>query len=74
MVNSPRLYININGNVCPASEARISPLDHGFLYGDSVYETVRTFFGRPFLLGHDLPKSFSARQDCSMIVVQLDAV
>ncbi len=56
MVNSPRLYININGDVYPASEARISPLDHGFLYGDSVYETVRTFFGRPFLLGRHLDR------------------
>ena len=56
MVNSLRLYININGDVYPASEARISPLDHGFLYGDSVYETVRTFFGRPFLLGRHLDR------------------
>ena len=56
MANSPRLYVNINGAISPASEARISPLDHGFLYGDSVYETVRTFFGRPFLLGRHLDR------------------
>lgn len=56
MADSPRLYVNINGVISPASEARISPLDHGFLYGDSVYETVRTFFGRPFLLGRHLDR------------------
>jgi len=31
-------------------------MDHGFLYGDSVYETVRTFNGRPFLLGRHLDR------------------
>ncbi len=56
MADSPRLYVNINGDIYPASEARISPLDHGFLYGDSVYETVRTFFGRLFLLGRHLDR------------------
>lgn len=29
-------------------DARISVLDHGFLFGDSVYEVLRTFGGRPY--------------------------
>jgi len=40
----------------PADEARVSILDHGFLYGDSVYEAVRTFGGRPFRLGAHLAR------------------
>ena len=56
MVKLPRLYINVNGTIHPASEARVSPLDHGFLYGDSVYETVRTYSRRPFLLGRHLDR------------------
>jgi branched-chain amino acid aminotransferase len=51
-----RVFVNMNGTITPASEARISPLDHGFLYGDSVYETVRTFDGKPFLLGRHLDR------------------
>jgi len=38
------------GTIRPASEAGVPILDHGFLYGDSVYEVVRTGSGRPFLL------------------------
>ncbi|MBM3461617.1 MAG: branched-chain-amino acid aminotransferase [Armatimonadetes bacterium] len=46
----------IDGRVMPADEARVSILDHGFLYGDSVYEAVRTFGGRPFRLGAHLAR------------------
>ncbi len=45
--------MNVNGRVTPASEASVSPVDRGFLYGDSVFETLRTYGGRPFrLAGH----------------------
>ncbi len=52
----PRIFINIGGTITPAEEARISPMDHGFLYGDSVYETVRTYHRRPFLLSRHLDR------------------
>jgi branched-chain amino acid aminotransferase len=41
--------ININGLIRPPEEAKISVLDHGLLFGDSVYETLRTYGGKPFL-------------------------
>jgi branched-chain amino acid aminotransferase len=41
--------ININGVITPLKDARISVLDHGLMFGDSVYETLRTYSGRPFL-------------------------
>lgn len=41
---------NINGRITPLDGAFIPVNDHGFLYGDSVYETVRTYGRRPFLL------------------------
>jgi branched-chain amino acid aminotransferase len=41
--------VNINGVVAPPDEAKISVLDHGLLFGDSVYETLRTYNGKPFL-------------------------
>lgn len=41
--------ININGTITTPEEARVSVLDHGFLFGDSVYETLRTYGGKPFL-------------------------
>jgi len=44
-----RTRININGVITPPNDARISVLDHGLLFGDSVYETMRTYGGKPFL-------------------------
>jgi branched-chain amino acid aminotransferase len=41
--------ININGVITACEEARIPVLDHGLLFGDSVYETLRTYNGKPFL-------------------------
>lgn len=52
--DQPSVLAWIDGEVIPAVEARVSVLDHGFLYGDSVYEAVRTWRGRPFLLGEHL--------------------
>ncbi len=46
--------INVNGTITPAEAAVVSPLDRGFLFGDSVYETIRTYGGRPFLLREHL--------------------
>lgn len=40
----------INGRLVDAAEARVPVFDHGFLYGDAVYETLRTWQGRAFLL------------------------
>ncbi|HEX4387334.1 MAG TPA: D-amino acid aminotransferase [Steroidobacteraceae bacterium] len=38
----------LNGQYLPLTEARISPLDRGFLYGDAVYEVMPVYGGRPF--------------------------
>jgi D-alanine transaminase len=38
----------LNGAFLPLREARISPLDRGFLYGDGVYEVMPVYGGRPF--------------------------
>ncbi|HEY2933653.1 MAG TPA: aminotransferase class IV [Acidobacteriota bacterium] len=39
------MKINVDGIVYDPERARISVLDHGFLYGDSVYEVLRTRAG-----------------------------
>lgn len=42
--------VNVNGVIVPPAEAQVSVFDRGFLYGDSVYEVVRTYGHRPFEL------------------------
>jgi D-alanine transaminase len=38
----------LNGEYLPLADARISPLDRGFLYSDGVYEVMPVYGGRPF--------------------------
>lgn len=40
----------LNGEYLPLAEARISPLDRGFLYADGAYEVMPVYGGRPFRL------------------------
>lgn len=40
----------LNGEIVEEREAVISVLDHGFLYGMGLFETFRTYGGRPWLL------------------------
>ena len=40
----------LNGALVPTNEARISPFDRGFLFGDGIYEVVPCYGGKPFRL------------------------
>ena len=42
------IAISINGRACTEADATVSVLDRGFLFGDSVFEVVRTYGGVPF--------------------------
>ncbi len=50
----PTCYLN--GEYVPLAEARISPLDRGFLFADGVYEVVPVNRGRPFRLREHLKR------------------
>jgi branched-chain amino acid aminotransferase len=41
--------VYVNGTIKPAPEAVVPVYDHGFLYGEGVYETLRTYNRVPFL-------------------------
>ena len=43
--------IYVNGRITGEREAVIPVLDHGFLYGEGVYEVMRTYQRKPFLYG-----------------------
>jgi len=50
------IRVNVNGEMGTEGDRLLSPLDQGFLFGASVYETVRTYDGVPFLLGRHLKR------------------
>lgn len=42
--------VYINGKLVPKEEAKVSVFDHGLLYGDGVFEGLRTYSGKVFRL------------------------
>jgi 4-amino-4-deoxychorismate lyase len=46
----------MNGEMIQEEEAKISPFDHGFLYGMGIFETFRVYDGHPFLLEDHLER------------------
>jgi len=50
------MKVGLNGAVVDANEAVISVYDHGFLYGIGLFETFRTYGGKPFLLDRHLQR------------------
>lgn len=48
--------VNLDGVLVPPERAQVSIFDRGFLYGDSIYEVIRTYGGRPFELGRHLDR------------------
>jgi branched-chain amino acid aminotransferase len=48
--------VNVNGRTSDQEHAVISVFDHGFLYGEGVYETLRTYNGQPFLFDRHMQR------------------
>ena len=46
--------VNVNGRIFAEQDAVIPVFDHGFLYGEGIYETLRTYDGRLFLFERHL--------------------
>lgn len=55
---SSELHIYLNGEILEESQARISPFDRGFLWGDGVYEITPCFNRRLFRLGDHLDRLY----------------
>jgi len=60
--------VNVNGRITAESDAVISVFDHGFLYGEGIYETMRTYHRRPFLYDRHLKR---LRRSARMIELAL---
>jgi branched-subunit amino acid aminotransferase/4-amino-4-deoxychorismate lyase len=50
------MIIYIDGKYLPDDQAKISVFDHGFLYGDGVFEGIRAYNGRIFRLKEHLDR------------------
>ncbi|NBK24929.1 MAG: branched-chain amino acid aminotransferase, partial [Spirochaetia bacterium] len=44
------MKIYMNGKMVDKEDAKVSVFDHGLLYGDGVFEGIRAYNGRVFML------------------------
>jgi len=52
----PLPLVWLDGRLLPLAEARISPLDRGFLFGDGVYEVLPVYGGRAYRFDEHLER------------------
>lgn len=69
MASDMSAVASIDGTIVPLDDARVSVLDRGFLYGDSVFEALRTYRGIPDALEQHLAR---LEQSCAILGIQLD--
>ena len=50
------MFVYLDGHFVPKEQAMVSVFDHGFLYGDGIYETMRAYGGKLFLLKKHLSR------------------
>lgn len=54
----PQVYVN--GDFVPQDRATVSIYDHGFLYGDGVFEGIRAYNGRVFRLDEHIDRLYDS--------------
>ncbi|HNQ25349.1 MAG TPA: branched-chain-amino-acid transaminase [Methanoregulaceae archaeon] len=62
------MIIYIDGKYLPKEEAHISVFDHGFLYGDGVFEGIRAYNGRVFRLQEHLDRLYDSARTIDLKV------
>ena len=55
-VSGPLPVCYLNGAYLPLAEARVSPFDRAFLFGDAVYEVIPIYASRLFRLRQHLDR------------------
>ncbi|MGZ3698041.1 MAG: aminotransferase class IV [Bdellovibrionota bacterium] len=62
--------LNLNGQLSAPEKAQVSAFDRSYLYGDSLYEVVRTYGGQFFLLEEHLARLQKSAALCRMRLAQ----
>lgn len=62
------MLIYLDGKFVPRDEAKVSVFDHGFLYGDGVFEGIRAYHGRVFRLEEHLDRLYDSAKTIDLEV------
>ncbi|MBW7906143.1 MAG: branched-chain-amino-acid transaminase [Phycisphaerae bacterium] len=63
---NPNLKIWLDGRIVPVAEAKLSVFDHGLLYGDGIFEGIRSYCGRIFECDAHLKRFFRSAKAISL--------
>ena len=66
--------VNVNGRISDERKAVISVFDHGFLYGEGVYETLRTYNTRLFLYDRHMRRLRNSARMIELVIPYTDEV
>ena len=58
--NKKNMKVWLNGKIVPEEEAKVSVFDHGLLYGDGVFEGIRSYNSRIFKLKEHLERFYKS--------------
>ena len=66
------MIIWMNGELSPIEDAAVSPLDHGLVVGDGVFETLRVYEGVPFAWTRHLARLHASAQGLGLVAPAAD--
>lgn len=68
------MIVNMNGEIFSpdriATDAKVGVFDRGYMYGDSLYEVVRTYEGKMFAADEHLARLEQSAKLCRMVLTQ----
>lgn len=56
------MYIYLNNSFVPKEEAKVSVFDHGLMYGDGIFETLRSYNGTVFRIDSHIDRLFGSAE------------
>lgn len=62
------MKIYLNGDLVPEEQATVSVFDHGLLYGDGVFEGIRTYHGRVFVLDQHIARLYRSAKAIGLTI------
>jgi branched-chain amino acid aminotransferase len=63
-----RMLIYVDGKLVPKEDAKVSVFDHGFLYGDGVFEGIRVYDGNVYRLKEHLDRLYESAKSIALEV------
>jgi branched-chain amino acid aminotransferase len=62
------MKIYLNGKLVPERDAKVSVFDHGLLYGDGVFEGIRSYNGRVFMLEEHIARLYNSAKAIDLTI------